>query len=91
MNVEQVLARYSSQYNVDRERYNQLLASYTAPFTALHVVELAGVPVVKSRPKKAIIIIAATMVAAILSMLFVLIREALKQVPWQEILADPQA
>lgn len=87
MNVEQVLARYSSQYNLDRERYNQLLASYTAPFTALHIVEIAGVPVVKSRPKKAIVIIAATLIAAILSTLFVLIRQSLRQVPWREIFA----
>lgn len=91
MNIEQVLARYSSQYNVDRERYNQLQASYAAPFTALHVVEVAGVPVVKSRPKKALVIIAATLIAAILSVLFVLIKEALKQVPWKEILAEGEA
>lgn len=91
MKIEQELARYTSQYNVDKERLNQLLATYEAPFTALHVVETAGVPVVKSRPKKAIIILAATFITALLAVLFVLIREAFKQVPWDEVLQSERA
>lgn len=89
MKVEQELARYTTQITVDKERLNQLQATYDAPFTSLHIIERAHPPVIKSRPKKAIVILASTLAVFMLTVLAVLIAEAYKQVPWDQINTPP--
>ena len=83
--MEVQLSRSIDQLSVDRERYNQLLATYKAPFTAIHTVEPAYKPVYKSRPKKAIVVLGATIAAFLLSMLGVMVIELYRRIPWSKI------
>jgi uncharacterized protein involved in exopolysaccharide biosynthesis len=67
--LEQEQGRLHDQISFDKERLKQLNATYSAPFTALHVVEKAEVPVQKSRPKRAMIVLLTCMCGIMLSLL----------------------
>lgn len=77
--------RLSDQISLDKERYNQLKAAYDAPFTALHIIEEAEVPIVKSRPKRSIIVLGATFLGFVLSILAVLLMHSYRNLNWKEI------
>lgn len=90
LKVERELSRYTDQITIDKERLNQLRAAYEAPFAALHIIQKADPPVVKSRPKKAVIILVATILVSLLTVLAVLIVEAYRKIDWKAALADDQ-
>ena len=69
----------------DRERYRQALSVYNSTFPAIHVLEEAPVPVIKSRPKRMIIVAVAVILAFILSVMGVLIFESYRDVNWKEV------
>jgi len=69
-----------------QERYEQLLNVYTANIPTIILVEAASIPVIKYRPRRSIIVIAAGFVAFFLSLLGVLIFDAYKEVNWKEVL-----
>jgi len=72
----------------DRERTKQLQATYDADISAIILVEEAEVPVVKSRPRRSIIVIAAGAIAFIFSVLGVLLLEAYRSIKWREVFKD---
>ncbi len=76
----------SDQLAQDKERYKQTKAAYTSNFPTTLLLEKAPVPIVKSRPKRALIVVAATAVAFIFSVLGVLIFDTYRDVNWKEIL-----
>jgi tyrosine-protein kinase Etk/Wzc len=67
--------RIMDQISLDKERLKQINATYGAPFAALHIVEKAVVPVQKSRPARAIIVILSSIIGALLCVLAVFICE----------------
>ncbi|MCB0569304.1 MAG: hypothetical protein KDC66_06065 [Phaeodactylibacter sp.] len=69
----------------DKERLKQSLATYQSVIPALVIVEEAEVPVIKSRPKRSIIVMAAGAIAFLFSVLGVLLFDAYKEVNWREI------
>jgi len=83
--LEQARGRITDELSLDRERYKRLKASYDAPFTALHIVELESTPVEKSRPKRSIIVLGLTMLAFLLSCLGAIIIDATKEINWRDI------
>ena len=76
--LEQEQARIHDQISLDKERLKQLNATYSVPFTALHLIEAADVPVQKSRPKRAIIVLIASLCGIMLSILAVFVIDNLK-------------
>jgi len=74
-----------AQLALDMERLKQLEAVNQSDFDAIYVVEEGAVPVVKSKPKRTILVLAATMVAFFFSLLGVLLLEVYKKVDWSEI------
>lgn len=78
--MEQEQSRLHDQISLDKERLKQLNATYTVPFTALHLIEEAVTPVQKSRPKRAIIVLLCSLCGIFLSMLAVFVVENLKMV-----------
>ena len=76
--LEQEQSRIHDQISLDKERLKQLNATYTAPFTALHVVEIADVPVQKSRPKRSIIVLLSSLCGIALAFMAVFIIENVK-------------
>jgi hypothetical protein len=78
--MEQELSRLQDQISLDKERLKQLNATFNAPFSALHLVEAADVPVQKSKPKRAIIVILSSLCGIMLCLLAVFILENIKGV-----------
>ncbi|MFK7809541.1 MAG: GNVR domain-containing protein, partial [Saprospiraceae bacterium] len=74
-----------NQLALDKERLKQLEAVNQSDFNAIYIVEEATVPIVKSKPKRSILVIAATMVAFFFSVLGVLLLEIYRKVNWREI------
>ena len=77
--IEQELNRLVEQISFDKERLKQLNATYSAPFSAIHVIEQADIPVQKSRPKRAIIVILASICGIMLSILAIFVIENIKE------------
>lgn len=75
------------QLSIDRERFKQFQATYNSYIPTIHVVEAGEVPVVKSRPFRSLIVISATIIAFILSVIGVLLIENYRDVDWGK-LAD---
>jgi tyrosine-protein kinase Etk/Wzc len=73
------------QISIDRERFKQLKASYDSYIPTIMVVENGAVPVVKSRPGRALITISAVILAFILSLIGVLVLENYKDVDWKKL------
>ncbi|MFQ5447397.1 MAG: hypothetical protein ACE5FF_10720 [Saprospiraceae bacterium] len=76
----------SEQLAKDKERYKQTKAAYTSDFPATLLLESGPVPLVKSRPKRALTVVAATLAAFVFSVLGVIIFETYRDVDWQKIL-----
>jgi hypothetical protein len=76
------------QLSFDLERYNQIKSAYNTDIPALHVVEVAEVPLVKSRPRRSILVLTAAAAAFLFACLGALIAEAYREVRWREVLDD---
>lgn len=70
----------------DKERYKVLVSTYQSNIPATIVVEKASVPLIKSRPKRMIIVLAATAIAFLFSIVTVLLIESYKEINWREII-----
>lgn len=73
------------QLSYDKERYNQIKAAYNTDIPALQVVEAAEKPLLKSRPKRSILVISAVLAAFMFSVLGVLIADAYRDFRWKDI------
>ena len=73
------------QLSYDLERYNQILATFNTNIPSLLVVETAEPPLIKSRPKRSIIVLASVLVAFLFTVLAALIADAYKDLRWQDI------
>lgn len=72
---------------LEKERLKKLQASYNKSFTALHILQKEEIPNEKSRPKRSFIVLGFTLLAFVLSCLFVLLVEGTKEINWREIYA----
>ncbi|MBP7273290.1 MAG: hypothetical protein KA974_05590 [Saprospiraceae bacterium] len=67
----------------DKQRFTQIKTSLQSNISAVHIIEPAAVPIVKSRPIRWIIVAASVIAAFIFSILGSLIAEAYKDVDWR--------
>lgn len=70
----------------DREHYKQIKAAFETDFPSIMLVEAAPTPIVKSRPKRSLIVVGATLVAFVFSVIGILIFDTYKDVNWKKIL-----
>lgn len=73
------------QLSYDIERYKQIQATFKTEIPSIHVVQVAEIPVVKSRPVRSIMVIAATLAALVFGLLAALFAEHYKGVNWSEL------
>ena len=83
--LAQIHEEARDQLGEDEERYKQIKSAYSSYFPTIHLVEAATVPIIKSRPKRTILVLAATMLAFVFSVIGVLILEYYKDVNWRSI------
>ncbi len=82
----------SEQLAEDKEHYKMSLAAYKSEFPAIFLLEEGQTPVIKERPKRAFMVIAATAVAFLFSVIGVLIFDTYRDVNWREIMSTkPEA
>jgi uncharacterized protein involved in exopolysaccharide biosynthesis len=74
------------QLSFDLERYNQIRAAFNTDIPAIQIIEIAEPPLLKSRPKRSIIVIASVAAAFLFAVLGVLIAEAYRDFNWKEIM-----
>lgn len=76
------------QLAIDKQRQEQLKATFNTPFRGLHVIEYAQLPEEKSRPKRSLIVIGAVLLCFIICLLSILLYDAMSQLNWKEITQD---
>jgi uncharacterized protein involved in exopolysaccharide biosynthesis len=69
----------------DKERLKQTLSVYNSDIPSIVVVEEAEVPLIKSRPKRSIIVIGAAFIAFIFTVIGILILDTYRDVDWKSI------
>ncbi len=68
--------------NFDKELLKTLESAYNLNVPALHIVESAQVPVVKSRPRRTLVVLASTFAAFLFMVMGVLFIESYKHLDW---------
>ncbi|TAK43321.1 MAG: hypothetical protein EPO28_06100 [Saprospiraceae bacterium] len=76
----------SEQLALDKERYKQTKAAFVSDFPATLLLESGPVPLIKSRPKRAMTVFAATLAAFVFSIIGVIIFETYRDVDWRMII-----
>ena len=74
------------QMGKDKQRAMQLRIAYNTKISALILVESAKVPIVKSRPKRTIIVLSAALIALIFSIIGVLLIDNYRDVNWNDVI-----
>jgi len=82
------LNELSSQFAIDKERYKQLKSAYDSEFSALHLVQEAEVPRIKSRPVRWIMVVGTTAVTFFLALIWVLFMHQYSDVNWKSVFSD---
>lgn len=78
---------YESNDNLSKEKakLNQYQAAFNSNIPALLLVEEAETPVIKSRPRRSIMVLAATAIAFLFGIIGILLIENYRDVNWREI------
>jgi len=76
----------SNKLGVENVHLNQLVTAYNSDISAINLIEAGAVPIIKSRPKRSLIVISAVLVTAIFSFIGVLLFESYKDVNWKEVI-----
>ena len=83
--MKELYEQERNQLGRDKQRYLQLKVAYETPIQALKTVEVASVPIDKSRPKRSIIVLSAMLMAFVLTTVGALLADNYKDVDWSEI------
>lgn len=83
--LTEIYQNESTQLSEDKERYSQLKTAFESPISAIHLVEEAKVPLIKSRPKRSLLVIGSVFITLILSVIGVLLLDSYKNVDWKEV------
>lgn len=76
---EQEYSRAGDQLSVEKEKEKLLAAAYNSSFTGLHVIDQAYPPLVKSRPKRSLIILGAMLITLLASVMGLLMIKSIKR------------
>lgn len=66
---------FLTQLNLDKQRFSQLEAAYNSPFSAIHLIQSAEYPIVKSRPKRTFIVLGVAFATFLFTSLIILIKD----------------
>lgn len=89
-NLEKQFAEANQILGEDRERLKQWKAANTSAAPAVLLIEAATPPVIKSRPKRSILVFAATLVALLFGVVGILLFDAYKNINWGEVFNTKQ-
>jgi tyrosine-protein kinase Etk/Wzc len=84
--LQQLHLQARNRLSYDLERFNQLQNTLESDITSLILVETGQVPIVKSRPRRSLIVIASILAALLLGTITALLLDNYRNVNWKEIL-----
>ncbi len=79
---------FGTQLALDKERYKQLKSAYETPFNALHLVQKAEIPVIKSRPIRSMIVIGTVGITFFLGIIWAILMSQYRDVNWRSVFSD---
>lgn len=88
MNVEKQYSDANETISIDRERAKQLQSTLDSDIPSIILLEEAKVPIIKSRPHRSLLVIAAGALAFIFSILGVLLFDTYKKVDWNKVIHE---
>lgn len=80
--LNQIYRQTYNQLSYDKIRLDQIMTAYESDITTIHLVEPAAIPVVKSRPKRSILVLGSVFVALVLASLYYLAVASFKDFKW---------
>ena len=80
------LDKAQTQLNKDRERLKIMVAAQNSDISTVHLITEASVPVIKSRPKRSILVLSAVFLAFIFSIISVLLYNNYRDVNWKDLM-----
>ena len=86
--MKELYEQERNQLGRDKQRYMQLKVAYETKIQALNTVEVASVPIDKSRPKRSIIVLSTTLIAFVFMFVGALLADNYKDVDWAEVIGS---
>ena len=83
--LEQEQREFGKQLSLDKERYKQLVSARESDYNSIHIIENATTPMVKSRPRRSILVLATGLVSLFFCLLAAVIADKLKSLNWKEL------
>lgn len=80
--LERSQKEMSNKLGQETVQLNQLLTAYNSKISAINLIEAGAIPIIKSRPKRSLIVISAVLITAIFSFIGILLFESYKDVNW---------
>ncbi|MCB0520661.1 MAG: hypothetical protein H6577_09155 [Lewinellaceae bacterium] len=84
--MKEMQFRASTQLSADKELYKLYLATFNSDIPAILLQEPGEVPIIKSRPRRGLIVVAATLVAFVFSVIGIVVFDTYRDVEWTKIL-----
>lgn len=75
LSAENEQESFNKQLSLDKQRLSQLEAAYNSPFSAIHLVQSAEYPIIKSRPKRTLILLGVALATLLFTSLIILIKD----------------
>jgi len=75
----------STKLSMERVQLNQLMTTFNSPLSAINLIEEGHIPIIKSRPKRSLIVISAVLIAFVFSLVGVLLFESYRDIDWDQI------
>lgn len=83
-NLDRQIREMNNQLNIERGRESQLKSRVEQDFSALHIIDAATTPFVKSRPQRSLIVLLAVGFSLAMAILSILLMNSLNRVDWKK-------
>jgi len=83
--LEQEQREFGKQLSLDKERYKQLVSARESDYNSIHIIEEATTPMVKSRPRRSILVIATGLISLFFCLFAAVLVEKVKSINWKAI------
>lgn len=83
--LERQQRNMANKLGVEKVNLNQLITAYNSDISAINLIEAGQIPIIKSRPKRSLIVVSAIIVTFTFSFIGVLLFESYKDVSWKEL------
>jgi len=82
--LERKMRDFAAMMNYDKEKLMQLNSVYESNISSVHVIEQAVAPVIKSRPRRSILVLGIGFLTFTLMSLFILLKHQMDKNNWRE-------